>query len=69
MVDDARLDRFRTLWTEYLDDYVLIHHPEKDVICNRETQLPLMIEDDIRDIVTQKFIDAGVERIYPEDDD
>jgi hypothetical protein len=45
MVDDARLEEFRVLWTDYLNDYLLLEHNGKPVIINRDTQLPLMIED------------------------
>ena len=68
MVDDARLEEFRVLWTEYLNDYVLMENNGKITIINKDTQLPLMIEDvEIRKAVIQKFIDAGVEKITPTD--
>lgn len=68
MVDDSHLEEFRVLWTEHLKDYLLIEHDGKLVIINRDTQLPLMIEDtDIRAAVIQKFIDAGVEQIISPD--
>lgn len=65
MADDARLEKFRVLWTEYLADYILLEHPDKSVVvCNRDTQMPLMIEEEsLRDAVTQKFIIAGIEHI------
>jgi hypothetical protein len=68
MVDDARLEEFRVLWTDYLNDYLLMEHNGKPVIINRDTQLPLMIEDAaIRAAVIQKFIEAGVEKFTPSD--
>ena len=68
MADDTHLEEFRTLWTEHLKDYWLIEHDGKAVIINRDTQLPLMIEDiEIRAAVIQKFIDAGVEKMASPD--
>jgi hypothetical protein len=68
MVEDSRLEQFRILWTTYLADYVLIEYAHQSVVCNRETQMPLMIEDEeIRNAVIQKFIEAGVEKIIGDD--
>jgi hypothetical protein len=66
MADDDRLEEFRVLWTDYLNDYVLMENNGKITIINKDTQLPLMIEDaEIRKAVIEKFIDAGVEKIAP----
>lgn len=70
MVDDARLEEFRTLWTDHLADYVLVVHDGQSTVCNRETQIPLMIADDtIRAAVMQKFIEAGIEKIISSDEE
>ena len=69
MVDESRLEEFRVLWTKHLADYILVEHDGKATVCNRDTQLPLMIEDEeLRTIVIQKFIEAGIERIKSVDD-
>jgi hypothetical protein len=69
MVDETRLEEFRILWTDYLADYILVEHDGKSTVCNRDTQMPLMIEDEeLRAIVIQKFIEAGIERIKSSDD-
>ncbi|MDQ7026523.1 MAG: hypothetical protein Q9P44_13320 [Anaerolineae bacterium] len=68
MVNDTRLEEFRILWTDHLSDYILVVHDGKSTVCNRDTQIPIMIEDNtIRAAVVQKFIEAGIEKIISSD--